>query len=181
MSELITFKDTVVIRARPDVLFRQALDPKRRWKWDPNVRNMSYTGEERIVQNAALHVKLPNKMLGLSFPAKYLQVQAPTRGGYESTRPFGPVEKFSQAWGFKPIPGGTEVTLTTNARVRFKWAAKPVERLLRNASAQTLIELQRSVDAQGAQLLEDTAKRYQEQQKEAQKAARAAKGGRRKR
>lgn len=166
MSVPIQFKDTIQIRGRTDALFRNVMDPKRRAKWDPNVRTAKYVGEERLGSGAVVRFKLPPRLLGLSFTAKYGSYQAPTRGGWESVRPFGPLEKFGQAWVFKPIPGGTEVTLSVKAQVRFRWIAGVVERLLRSSSAQTLIELQRQVDAPGAQLVMDTARDMAKKQRE---------------
>jgi len=162
----ISFKDTIQIRGRTDVLFRNVMDPKRRVKWDPNVQAASYVGEERLGSGSLVRFKLPRRMLGLSFVAKYGSYQAPHRGGWESTRPFGPLERLSQAWVMKPIPGGTEVTLSVNARVRYRWITTVVERLLRGASAQTLIELQRQVDKAGAQLVEDTAREMARRQRQ---------------
>lgn len=172
MSISISFKDTIQIRGRTDVLFRNVMDPKRRMKWDPNVQNAVYVGEERLGSGAVVKFKLPRRLLGLSFTARYGSYQAPHRGGWETIRPFGPMEKLAQAWVLKPIPGGTEVTLSVNAKVRYRWIARPVERLLRSSAAQTLIELQRQVDAAGAQMVEETARELARKQREAQKAAR---------
>jgi Polyketide cyclase / dehydrase and lipid transport len=169
MSETISFKDTIQIRGRPDVLFRSVMDPRRRTRWDPNVREAKFQGEERLGQGTLVRIKLPTRMLGLSFIAKYGQYQAPHRGGWESVRPFGPLERLTQGWVFKPLPGGTEVTLHTTARVRFKWIARPIERVLRSANAQTLLELQRQVDAQGAAVLEEAARDYADKQRAARK------------
>ena len=175
MSQLITFKDTIVIRSRPDPLFRLALDPRRREKWDPNYVSAAYIGEERLVSGAMVRFKLPRRLLGLGFTARYGQLQAPARGGWESVGRFGPVEKLAQGWVFKPMPGGTEVTLSTNASVRYRWLVRPIERVLRQMSASALIELQRQVDKQGAQLMEDTAREYQQKEREARKAAKQKK------
>ena len=174
MSQSITFKDTIVIRSRPDTLFRLALDPRRREKWDPSYAKAVYVGEEKLINGAQVRFKLPTRYLGLSFVARYRNLQAPTRGGWESVRGFGPVEKLSQGWSFRPIPGGTEVTLSTDASVRYRFVTKPVERVLRQMSGQSLLELQRQVDKQGAQLMEDTAREYQQKQRDDQKAARKA-------
>ncbi|GGJ62775.1 SRPBCC family protein [Deinococcus aquiradiocola] len=179
MSEAISFRDTIVIRSRPDTLFRLALDPRRREKWDPSFAKAAFVGEEKLGNGAQVRFKLPARLLGLSFVARYGNYQAPTRGGWESVAPFGPVEKYAQAWSFKPIPGGTEVTLTTKASVRYRFVAKPVERVMRQMSGQALLELQRQVDRQGAQLMEDTAREYQQQQRDAQKAAKAARSRKR--
>lgn len=174
MSTPITFKDTIVIRGRPDTLFRLALDPKRREKWDPSYVKAAYVGEEKLTNGAQVRFKLPTRLLGLSFVARYGNIQAPTRGNWESVRSFGPVEKLMQSWNFKPIPGGTEVTLSTNAVVRYRFVAKPVERVLRQMSGQSLLELQRQVDKQGAQLMEDTAREYQQKQRDEKAAAKKA-------
>lgn len=182
MSESISIKQTIVVRARPDVLYRLALDPRRRAGWDPNVASGAYEGSEGRLANGALaRYKFSRRLLGLSFTVKYGQLQAPQRGGWESVRHVGPLEKLTQGWTFKPMPGGTEVTLSLNARVRFGWVRQPVERALHNMVATTLLELQRQVDAQGAQLLEDMGREMQERQKAEQKAAReAAKASKRK-
>jgi Polyketide cyclase / dehydrase and lipid transport len=174
MSTPIQFKDTIVIRSRPDVLFRLALDPRRREKWDPSYVKASYVGDEKLGNGTQVRFKLPTRLLGLSFVARYSNFQAPTRGSYESVKPFGPVERLSQRWNFKPIPGGTEVSLATDASVRYRFVAKPVERVLRQMSGQSLLELQRQVDKQGAQLMEDTAREYQQKQRDEQRAAKKA-------
>lgn len=169
MSVPISFKETIPIRGRADVLFRTALDPKRRAKWDPSIKRAQYVGEERLTSGAVIKVKLAPRLLGLSFTARYGSVQAPHRGGWESVKPFGPLERFAQAWVFKSVPGGTEVTLSVNASVRYGWIAKPAERMLRASATQTLIELQRQVDAAGAQTVMDTAREVARQQREARK------------
>ena len=171
MAQTLSFKDTIVIRARPDILFRLALDPKRRTRWDPNIRLLNYVGEEKLVSGTLVKVKLERRLLGLSYTAKYGQIQAPFRGGWEAVRPFGPLEKYTQGWVFKNIPGGTEVTLSTNATIRYKFIEKQIEAQLRNMSGRTLIELQRAVDQQGAQLMEDTAKQYQDKLRAEKQAA----------
>ena len=175
MSQTLSFKDTIVIRARPDILFRLTLDPKRRTRWDPNIRAASYLGEEKLVGGSLVRIKLDRRLLSLSYTAKYGQIQAPFRGGWEATGPFGPLERFSQGWVFKNIPGGTEVTLSTSAQIRYKFIERQIEVQLRNMSGRTLIELQRAVDQQGAQLMEDTAKQYQDKLRAEQKAARGQK------
>ena len=173
MPSPISFKDTIQIRGRADTLFRSVMDPRRRAKWDPNIVRANFVEGERLGSGALVRFKLPTRLLGLSFTAKYGSYQAPYRGGWESVRPFGPVEKLGQAWVFKSVPGGSEVTLSVNARVRYRWLAGPVERLLRSASAQTLIELQRQVDAGGAQALLETAKEVGKQQRAAKKGKKA--------
>ncbi|MFC3601358.1 SRPBCC family protein [Deinococcus soli (ex Cha et al. 2016)] len=182
MSESIHIKQTIVVRARPDVLYRLALEPKRRAKWDPNLAKAEYEGEGgRLANNSLVRFKFTRRLLGLGFTAKYGQLQAPQRGGWESVRHVGPLEKLTQGWVFKPMPGGTEVTLTVHGKVRFKWVRVPVERVLHNMVATTLLELQRTVDAQGAQLMEDMGRELAEKQKADQKAAKeAAKAAKRK-
>lgn len=182
MSESIHIKQTIVVRARPDVLYRLALEPRRRAKWDPNLAKAEYEGEgSRLANNSLVRFKFTRRLLGLSFTAKYGQLQAPQRGGWESVRHVGPLEKLTQGWMFKPMPGGTEVTLTVNGKVRYKWVRVPVERVLHNMVATTLLELQRTVDAQGAQLMEDMGRELAEKQKADQKAAKeAAKAAKRK-
>ncbi|AZI42832.1 SRPBCC family protein [Deinococcus psychrotolerans] len=170
MAQPLSFKDTIVIRSRPDVLFRLVLDPKRRTRWDPNIRLANYVGEEKLASGTLVNIKLERRLLGLSYTAKYGQIQAPFRGGWEAVKPFGPIEKYTQSWVFKNIPGGTEVTLSTNATIRYNFIGKQIEAQLRNMSGQTLIELQRAVDQQGAQLMEDTAKQFQDKMR-AEKAA----------
>ncbi|PNY80796.1 SRPBCC family protein [Deinococcus koreensis] len=183
MSESIQIKHAIVVRARPDVLYRMALEPKRRARWDKNFVSAEYEGGEgRLANNALVRFKFPRRLLGLGFTAKYGQLQAPQRGGWESVRNVGPLEKLTQGWTFKPMPGGTEVTLTMNGRVRYRWIRAPIERVLNNMVVSTLIELQRTVDAQGAQLMEDMGRELAEKQKAEQKAAKeAAKAARRKR
>ncbi|MFC4639687.1 SRPBCC family protein [Deinococcus hohokamensis] len=174
MSESIQIKQNIVVRARPDVLYRLALEPRRRVKWDPNLVKADYEGGDgRLANNVLVRFKFARRLLGLSFTAKYGQLQAPQRGGWESVRHVGPLEKLTQAWTFKPMPGGTDVTLTLNARVRFRWVRAPVERMLHNMVMTTLLELQRQVDAQGAQLMADLGREMQEKQRAEQKAAKA--------
>lgn len=175
MSEDIHIKQNIVVRARPDVLYRLALEPKRRVKWDPNLVRAEYEGGEgRLSNNALVRFKFSRRLLGLSFVARYGQLQAPLRGGWESVRHVGPLEKLSQSWVFKAMPGGTEVTLTLKARVRYRWVRRPVERLLHNLVMTTLLELQRQVDAPGAQLLEDMGRELARKQQEERRAAKAA-------
>src|SRR6476469_10611176 len=180
MSESIQLKQNIVVRSRPDVLYRLALEPRRRVKWDKNFVSAEYEGEGgRLANNARLRFKFPRRLLGLAFTAKYGQLQAPQRGGWESVRHVGPLEKLTQAWSFKPMPGGTEVTLSMNARVRYKWIKAPIERVLNNMLVSTLIELQRTLDAQGAPFMggmgKERAERQRANEKAAKEAARAAK------
>lgn len=183
MSEEIRIKHTIPVRARPDILYRLALEPARRVAWDRNYVAGAYEGGEgRLVNNAVANYKLARSLLGLKVQAKYGQLQAPQRGGWESVKPFGPVEKMTQSWNFKAMPGGTEVTFGINARIRYRWAARQMERILNNMVVSTLMALQKQVDAQGAQLMEDMGKEMAEKQKAEQKAAKeAAKAARRKR
>ncbi|MFC3832539.1 MULTISPECIES: SRPBCC family protein [Deinococcus] len=175
MSESIQLKQSIVVRSRPDVLYRLALEPRRRAKWDKNFVSAAYEGGDgRLTNNALVRFKFRRQLLGLAFTAKYGQLQPPQRGGWESVRHVGPLEKLTQAWSFKPMPGGTEVTLSMNARVRYRWIRAPIERVLNNMLVSTLIELQRTVDAQGAQLMEDVGKELAEKQRAEQKAAKDA-------
>ena len=174
MSETIQIRQSLPVRARPDVLYRLALDPARRVKWDRNYVSAAYEGEPRLISNALVNFKFACSLLGLRFQAKYGQLQAPLRGGWETVRPFGPLEKMSQSWSFKAMPGGTEVTLTVTARVRYKWIRPQVERIVHNMVVGTLISLQRQVDAPGAQLVEDMGREAAAKQKADEKAAKAA-------
>ncbi len=108
----------------------------------------------------------------LRFTARYGGVQPPHRANWETERGFGPLERLRQSWTFKAVPGGTEVTLAVDASVRFKFVATIVERLLRSASATSLIELQRQVDAQGAALVEELGREMARKQRDAQRALR---------
>ncbi|MFC6660625.1 SRPBCC family protein [Deinococcus multiflagellatus] len=181
MAEPISIKQTIVVRSRPDVLYRLALEPKRRLKWDPNLVQADYEGEgaaSATTRWCALSSRAA--CWGCALPPSTASCR-PQRGGWESVRHVGPLEKLTQSWVFRPMPGGTEVTLTVNARVRYKFVKAPVERILHNMVATTLLELQRSVDAQGAQLLEDMGRELQERQKADKKAAKeAAKAAKRK-
>lgn len=184
MAEDIHIRQSIVVRARPDVLYRLALEPRRRVRWDPNLTRAEYEGGEgtRLSPNVRVRFKFSRRLFGLSLTAKYGQLQAPLRGGWESVRHVGPFERLSQSWTFKAMPGGTEVTLGMNGRVRYRWVQKPVERLLQNLVVSTLTALQRQVDAPGAQLMEDMGREMARKQKEEQKAAReAAKAARRRR
>lgn len=182
MSEEIRIKQTLPIRARPDVLYRLALEPGRRAKWDKHYVSGTYEGSEnRLTNNALANFRFSRGLLGLRFQVKYGQLQAPQRGGWESVKPFGPLEKMTQSWSFKAMPGGTEVTFAVNARVRYRWALKQVERVLNNMVVSTLLELQKQVDSQGAQLMEDMSKELAEKKKAEEKAAKeAAKAAKRK-
>ncbi|GAA5503794.1 hypothetical protein Dxin01_03557 [Deinococcus xinjiangensis] len=175
MSEEIKIKQTLPMRARPDVLYRLALEPSRRVKWDANYVSAAYEGENtRLSNNALVNFKFARNLLGLRFQAKYGQLQAPLRGGWETVKPFGPIEKMTQGWNFKAMPGGTEVTLTLNARVRYKWLRPQLERILNNMVISTLMNLQKQVDVSGAQAMEDMGRELAEKQKADEKAAKAA-------
>lgn len=182
MSEEIIIRQSLPVRARPDVLYRLALEPRRRVKWDTNFVKAEYApGSDRLSQNALVNFKFNRRLLGLSFQARYGQLHAPQRGGWESVRHVGPLESFSQAWSFKAVPGGTEVTLTLRARVRYRWIRTQMERILHNMVLSTLVGLQKQVDAPGAQLVEDLGREAAERQKAereaAKKARKGAKGG----
>ncbi|SMB89911.1 SRPBCC family protein [Deinococcus hopiensis] len=180
MSEDIRIKQSIVVRSRPDVLYRLALEPKRRVRWDPHLAVAEYEGGDgRLANNVLVRFKFTRRLLGLGFTAKYGQLQAPLRGGWESVRHVGPLEKLTQGWVFKAMPGGTEVTLTLNARIRYRWIRQPLERVLNNMVVTTLLELQRQVDAPGAQLVEDMGREMAQKQKEEQKAAKKAARGKR--
>lgn len=73
------------------------------------------------------------------------------------------------------MPGGTEVTMSIRARVRYKWVRAPVERMLHNMVYSTLMELQRQVDANTAQMMEDVSKEMAAKRKKEEKAARKRK------
>ena len=182
MSEEIVVKQSMPMRARPEVLYRLALEPRRRAGWDSNLVSAAYAGDtQRLAQNALVDFKFVRRLLGLKFQARYGQLIPSQRGGWEAVRPFGPLEKFSQQWNFKAVPGGTEVTLTVKGTVRYKWIRTQLERVLQNMAVTALMDLQRQVDAPTAQLVEDMGKEMAEKQKAEQKAAKnAAKLGRRK-
>ncbi|WP_264775135.1 SRPBCC family protein [Deinococcus aetherius] len=183
MPEPINIRQSIVVRSRPDVLYRLALEPRRRVRWDPNIVRAEYQGGDgRLSNNVLVRFKFSRRLLGIAFTAKYGQLQAPLRGGWESVRNVGPLEKLTQGWTFKAMPGGTEVTMTVNGRVRYTWVRRPIERILHNMVATTLLELQRQVDAQGAQLMEDMGREMQKRQQEEKRSSReAAKASRRKR
>lgn len=175
MSEEILIKQSLPIRARPDVLYRLVLEPKRRATWDSYIASASYEGGDgRLINNALANIKFTRKLLGIKFQVKYGHLQAPQRGGWESVRHVGPLSKLTQGWSFKAMPGGTEVTLTVRAKVRYKWVYKQIERVLQNMVIVTLMELQKQVDVPGAQLVEDMGREMAEKQKAEQKAAKAA-------
>lgn len=178
MSEEIVVKQTMPMRARPEVLYRLALEPRRRAAWDSNLVSAAYTGEgQRLAQNALADFQFVRRLLGLKFQVKYGQLISSQRGGWEAVKPFGPLEKFSQQWNFKPMPGGTEVTLTVKGTVRYKWIRTQMERILQNLTISTLMDLQRQVDAPTAQLVEEMGREMAEKQKAEQKAAKAARKG----
>ena len=119
MAQDIHIRQSIVVRARPDVLYRLALEPRRRVRWDPNLARAEYEGGEntRLTPNVRVRFKFSRRLFGLSFTAKYGQLQAPLRGGWESVRHVGPFERLTQSWTFKAMPGGTEVTLGMNGRI----------------------------------------------------------------
>ena len=97
MSEDIQIRQSIVVRSRPDVLYRLALEPRRRVRWDPNLVRAEYEGGEgRLTNNVLVRFKFSRRLLGLSFVARYGQLQAPMRGGWESVRNVGPLEKLTQ-------------------------------------------------------------------------------------
>lgn len=178
MSEPIHLKQTLPIRGRPEVLYRLVMDPARRAKWDSNIESAAYESEgQRLSNNAVVNFKLPRRYLGLKFQAKYSHVHLSRSGTWESLGTVGPLEKLSQQWQFKAFPGGTEVTLSIDAAVKYKWVRSQVERTLHNMLMSTLLDLQRTVDVQGAQLMQELGKEMQAKQKAEAKAAKAAKRG----
>lgn len=177
MSDEIQIQQSLPMRARPDVLYRLVLEPKRRVAWDPNLTKVEYADTEqgRLSNNILVNFRFSRRLLGIRFQAKYGQLQAPQRGGWESVRHVGPLEKLTQHWKFKAMPGGTEVTMSIRARVRYKWVRAPVERMLHNMVYSTLMELQRQVDANTAQMMEDVSKEMAAKRKQEEKAARKRK------
>lgn len=177
MSDEIQIQQTLPMRARPDVLYRLVLEPKRRVAWDPNLTKAEYadTEQARLANNILVNFKFSRRLMGIRFQAKYGQLQAPQRGGWESVRHVGPLEKFTQSWKFKSMPGGTEVTMSIRAKVRYKWVRAPVERMLHNMVYSTLMALQRQVDANTAQMMEDVGKEMAAKRKAEERAARKRK------
>lgn len=175
MSEHIHLKQSLPIRGRPEVLYRLVMDPSRRARWDSNIESAAYEGEtQRLVNQAIVNFKLPRRYLGLKFQAKYSHIHISRSGTWESLGAVGPLEKLRQQWQFKAMPGGTEVTLTLEATVKYRWVRPQVERVLHNMLMSTLLDLQRTVDAQGAQLVQELGKELQAKQKAEAKAAKAA-------
>lgn len=170
MPQLITFTDTMHIRARPDTLFRQVFEPVRRLRWDSALVEASYIEGERLATGAKVYFKWSRRLLGLSFVAHYTHIRAPFEGQWEATQPFGPLEAYAQEWHFKAVTGGCIVAVTTTASLRYKWASQQLETQLRNITVGTLLDLQRSVDAQGAQKLSGLMRQEQEKQQAEKKA-----------
>lgn len=183
MAEDVEMKQMMPVRARPEVLYRLVMDPKRRLKWDKNLVKAEYEGGEgKLSSGAVVNYKLSRSYLGLGFQVKYGQLIPSQRGSWDSVRHVGPLEKLSQHWQFKAMPGGTEVTLTVKGRVKYGWVKPQIERMLMQLVMSTLLELQRAVDAPAAQMVEDLGREMQEKQKAEEKAAKeAAKAAKKKR
>lgn len=47
MSDEIQIQQSLPMRARPDVLYRLVLEPKRRVTWDPNLTKVEYADTEQ--------------------------------------------------------------------------------------------------------------------------------------
>lgn len=175
MSGAIQIKQSLPIRARPEILYRLVLDPHRHALWDSNLESAAYEGENtRLGNNAIVNFRLPRKYLGLRFQARYSHIQTSRGGTWQSVGQVGPLESLRQQWNFKAVPGGTEVTLTLDASVRYNWTYRQLERLLQNMVMSTLLDLQRAVDAPAAQQLEQMGREMQAKQQAEEKAAKAA-------
>lgn len=169
MQDPIQFKQSFPIRSRPDVLFRLVGDPKKRMRWDKSLRKFQYDGEEKLQVGSKMKGLLQWKYGGMAFQTKITHLQGPNRLSLESTRPFGLVEKMSQQWSFKPMPGGAEVTFTFTVVPRFKFVRRGVERLAQGLFAETLLELQRAVDSSTAGAMEEAAQEIAKKQREERK------------
>lgn len=173
MFETIEFHQTMMVPARTDVLYRLVLDPSRRVQWDPNLRRAAYVDPQaQLKQNTVVKLKFTRRFLWLSAKVRFGHLQAPVRGGWESIHAVGPLEKLTQSWQFKSVPGGTELTMRIKGVVRYAWVKRPIERLLMNMLLGTLKGLQAHLDAPAAKKMEEKAKELQKRKKEERKAAR---------
>lgn len=163
--EPIHLEQTFQIRSRPDVLFRLVADPKRRIRWDKNLRVFQYVGEEKLERGARVKLRLITRLGGLVMYARYSQLSAPNRFTLESEKPGGFIARFEQSWIFKPVPGGSEVTSKFTVLPRYKFGRKMIERLVHSLVGETLLGLQRQVDSQMANLMEEMSKEMAEKQK----------------
>ncbi|GGJ32174.1 SRPBCC family protein [Deinococcus roseus] len=169
MQDPIQFKQSFPIRSRPDVLFRLVGDPKKRIRWDKSLRQYRYEGEEKLQVGSKIKGVLQWKYGGAAFQGKYTHLQGPNRATLETSKPFGLIEKMSQQWSFKPMPGGAEVTFTLTVHPRFKLARKGVERLVQGYFAEIILELQRAVDSNTADAMQEAAQEIAKKQKEERK------------
>ncbi len=163
--EPIQLEQTFQIRSRPDILFRLVADPKRRIRWDKNLRIFQYLGEEKLERGARVKLRLITRLGGLVMFARYSQLSAPNRFTLESEKPGGFIARFEQSWLFKPVPGGTEVTGKFTVLPRYNIGRRMVERLVNSMMGETLLGLQRQVDSQTAGAIEEASKEMAEKQK----------------
>ena len=169
MQDPIQLKQTFPIRSRPDVLFRLVGDPKKRIRWDKSLRQYKYDGEEKLQVGSKVKGVLQWKYGGMAFQAKFTHLQGPNRATLESVKPFGLIEKMTQQWAFKPMPGGAEVTLTFTVVPRYKFVRRAIDRLVQNLFAETLLELQRAVDSNMAEAMQEAAQDIAKKQREERK------------
>ncbi len=160
--EPIRLEQSFQIRSRPDVLFRLAVDPKRRIKWDKNLRSFEYIGEEKLQNGSSVRMHFPWRYANLKLEAKFNYVQAPIKATLESTKGSGPITSMTQQWFFKAVPGGTEMRVVIIVIPRFKFGRTLIERMVQNYFGESLLGLQRQVDVQAANMIEEASKEMAE-------------------
>ena len=139
-----------------------------------------WTDDAQTLRNGArARFRLVRRLGGLKFEAEYGGLKTSKAGGWRSVGGVGPLEELAQEWRFRAVPNQplTEVTLTVRGRVRYAWVRPQVERLLQNMLLSTLLDMQREIDAPTAHRLEqmgEELRRKEDQQRQAEKAARKA-------
>lgn len=145
----IEYQQTTVIRVRADVLYRLVFDPSLRASWDPNIAKADYVaGHSDLKQNSEVKIKFRRSFLWATAIIRYGHLQPSARGGFEIVGGLGPLRKFRQTWQFKNMAAGTEVTMRIKTTISYKWLKQPIERLVINMIATTLLGLQKRVDSQ---------------------------------
>lgn len=177
-AERIQLRQTMPMRARPEVLYRLALVPSRRAAWDSNMAESGWIDDQQTLKNGArTRFRLVRRLGGLKFEAEYTGLQSSRAGGWRSVGAVGPLEELAQEWVLRAVPNQpvTEVTLTVRGRVRYGWVRPQVERLLQQMLLSTLLDMQREIDAPTARRLEARGKALREQEETERKAAKVSK------
>ncbi|MFN8510292.1 MAG: hypothetical protein U0Z75_06995 [Deinococcaceae bacterium] len=167
--EPIHIEHVFPVRSRPDILFRLVIDPKRRIKWDKNLKDFSFSGEEKIQNGIPFKMRLPFRFGLIRIDGKFNHIQAPTKATLESTHVSGLISSITQQWQFKSVPGGTEVRAILTVTPRYAWGRRLIDRLTQAFFAECIIGLQRQVDTQAASKLEQAAQEMAKQQRQAKR------------